>query len=161
MEEAFITYMRNIAVQLKDIGHTQNDERYFHVKSIFETEAIQNKVKNLPASVILISESPEGLLDDFGSDNVSDIKRAAFILLKKGEPNMLNDSIHDEVHAIAKKIFGRMRKDSREKTIHHFKLNVDYQKIGPTLGSRYGYRYEFEWGMSITDLKYNSNDWNL
>lgn len=159
MEEAFVTYMRTIATELKDIGHTVQDERYFHIKSIFEIEALQNKIKNLPADVILISESPEGMFDDFGSDNIADIKKAAFILLKKGEPNVFNTSIHDEVHIIAKKIFGRMRKDRRAGVIHHFKLNVEYQKYGPGLNSRYGYRYEFEWGMAINDLKYNANDW--
>ncbi len=159
MEELFVTYMRNIAINLKDIGHTDEDERYFHVRSIFEPDAIQSKIKNLTGQIILISEAPEGMFDDFQADNISDIKRAAFVLLKKSEPNINDHSIYEEVHRIAKKIFAKMRKDRRENTIHHFRLNVEYQKIGPTINSRYGYRYEFEWGMCINDIKYNSNDW--
>lgn len=160
MEEQFVTYMREIAIKCKDILHTEDDKRFFHIRSIFEPDAILEKMRSLTGDVIMMVESPEGNLSDNNADNPFEIKRAAFILLKKLKPSDVNhENIHDEVMQIAKKIIGKMRKDRRDNIIHHFKVDIDYSKAGPFLNDRYGYRFEFEWGMSSSAIVYNQNDW--
>ncbi len=160
MEEQFVTYMRNLAINCKDILHTDQDKRFFHIRSIFEGDLIITNIKSLTADVIMVVESPEGNLSDNDGDNPFEIKRAAFILLKKLKTSDLShEPLYDGLMKVAKKIIGRMRKDRRDNVIHHFKVDIDYSKIGPIAENRYGYRFEFEWGMSTSAIVFNENDW--
>lgn len=161
MEEFIVDYFKNIAIQLKMIGHTEVDPAFFYIKDFTDPSSVNEAIRKLKAGLILVLEAPEGLISSNDADNDMDIKAGAFTLLKRAngedEKNEFKD-LFDEVQTAALKIFSRMRKDRSAEVFDYCTQELNYQKVGPVADNRYGRRYEFRIGRCV-ETTYNEEDW--
>lgn len=159
MEEFVIQYFKGIATNLKEISHTEQNKAFYAIKSFPDSANMEFNLKSLKAGPVLVLEFPEGQITTNDSDNpMHKIMGAFSILIKEVNENeeKLN-ALFDQVHKIAIKIFARMERDRDNEVLDYCELELSYQKIGP-VASRYGRRYEFTIGQSIS-IPYDESDW--
>lgn len=158
----YIDYFKMIAEQHVDLAHDDVNNRCFYDGNI--DAFLDGLIDFAGDGPFMFLEHKSGKLGDAG-DNPFDHTRAAFMILKKVEPNDAADEKTklNECWAIGNDILKRMYKEVREEgndqPFDTFHLNtVAYQKIGATIDREKGYRFEFDLPEGM-DFTYDETKW--
>ena len=82
----FITYMREIAVNLKELQHTDDDKHFHRVGSLAGMEELLANSNTISGYQLIVKTSQSGRMDDASlSDNLLDRRFFTFYLLKSVE----------------------------------------------------------------------------
>lgn len=164
----FISYMRNLAERLKDIGHNNSSTHFYRMSGIASLEEVLAKMTHGQFPAIVVEDSLEGRLIDQDSDNVLDREYYVFYIFDRVE--FLN---HDEREAtkrklrtISRKIKSRILRDQR--TDFNLATNyglrnlergsIGYRNVGPVGDNLIGLAVSFTI-LENPNLEYDPDDW--
>lgn len=159
----FVNYMKNIAVSLKELKHTEDDKHFQRVGSLGNLEEFLANSRMIAGYQLVVLDKISGRLDDTSnSDNLLDHRVFTFYIFKN-VPHGDFDSHQTEVEeclTIARKIESKMFKDKREGNsgLNLLDRNFYYDTIGPFAQNWYGTMVNF----SLKDsagIVYNPDDW--
>jgi hypothetical protein len=166
----FTGYMRNIAINLKDIGHIEDDDsnkRFYRISGLDKMQEVVDNFSNLPQFVMIIEDNAEGGM--VNNNGLFDKTLCSFFLMKKAELNDADDreDIKNDCISAMRKILSRIRRDYYSDNVGDTDLgirNVDfnswqYSTFGPILNTCYGIHIVFTTGNSI-NTEYDGADWN-
>lgn len=165
-----VDYMCDCAIRLKSIGHTEHDPRFFRCSSIANLEELlQSTTAGSPC--VVVTDSPEGRLEDGDSDNVQDrqfYSFAVFAHVDAGDFSKREDSIK-LTKAVAFKILSKMKRDKKYENLGSYGFprvglrNLDLGSVSYTTVGPFGDNF---WGTDVSftilnkpDLMYNAEDW--
>ncbi len=160
----FIPYMRECAIRLKDIMHTESQPRFFRISGISQLEELLANLPDASSPALLVENNEQGRLADPGpSDNFLDIPYFAFYIIEKAPFNDFDhiEEIKANTKAIGLKIFARMLHDRRHVRNGLIMLKFDsvpYQSIGPIGDNCFGTMFSFT-VMNVVDTRYTPLDW--
>jgi len=162
----FKEYMLDCATRLKDVGHTEDQLKFFRVSSIGHLDEVLSNLSNIEFPALLIQDNMEGNLGDHNtSNNYIDTPYYVFYIIKHvgHENHDQREEAKKECKTIGFKMLSKMVNDKRN-LIHGLTflqfVNIPYQTIGPIGDNCFGVMFSF----SVSDnanLVYNANDWNL
>ena len=169
----FLTYMKAIAVSLKDIQHTPSTHRFFRASNLVELEELLQGLVTAPSDrpVMVVIDAYEGTIGDQSTDNYLDVQLYSFYILKKVEISDMGDreGVLAACKATARKIISRMIKDKEYDATGRIPAtgmknldtsNIAYMTVGPLADNFHGIEVMF----SITQephITYDSDDWTV
>lgn len=133
----FIPYMKDCAVRLIDILHSEDSPRFFRVSGITQLEELLANLPDAAFPALLAENNMEGRFSDPGpSDNFLDIPFYTFYVIDKAPFNDFDEieKAKKTTKGIGEKIISRMLHDRRNHRNGLVMLrfdNVPYQNIGP------------------------------
>ena len=165
-----VDYMLDCATRLKSIGHTQYDPRFFRCSSIANLEELLH-TGMAGSPCVVVTDSPEGRLEDADSDNVQDRQYysfAVFAHVDAGDFSKREGAIQ-LTKAVAFKILGKMKRDKKGENSCSFGIfrvglrnleigSVSYTTVGPFGDNFWGTDVSFTI-LNKPDLLYNAEDW--
>ena len=160
----FISYMRDCAVRLKDIQHTNETPRFFRISGISQLEELLANLPDASSPALMVENNIEGRFSDPGpSDNFLDTPYYTFYVIGKVSFNDFDEieQVKKNTKEIAEKIVARMLKDRRNYRNGLVMLrfdNVPYQNIGPIGDQCYGTMISFT-VINTSNSRYNASDW--
>ena len=164
----FISYMRNVAEKLKDIGHSETETRFYRMSGIASLEEVLAKMTHGQFPAIVVEDSLEGRLLDQLSDNIMDREYYVFYIFDRVE--FLNHDAREatkrKLRTIARKVKSRMLRDRRtdcdKETSHGLRNleveNITYRNVGPVGDNLIGLAVSFTI-LENPGLEFNPEDW--
>jgi hypothetical protein len=165
----FTGYMRDVAINLKDIGHIENDDankRFYRVSSLTAIEEIITSLSILNEFVLVVEDNAEGGLMD--ANSIMDRQICSWFLLKKVELNdaEAREQAKKQCKATMIKILKRLRRDyisdnKGETNIGLRNAEFDrwtYTTFGPILDNCIGIHVAFT-NPNTLNTVYDGNDW--
>lgn len=169
----FITYMRNVAVNLKDIGHIEDDEEnmhFFRCTSLAQMDELLQNMSVVKFPALIVHDTLEGSLFDNGGAGYLDGENYFFYVVNHVAVNDFDaqEQAIKDCKSIMKKIIGKMRHDR----INDFKIinnpltnmkyletnSFNYFSVGPIGDNCFGVYVSFT--ISEPDgIIYTANDW--
>lgn len=160
----FITYMLDCAVRLKDIQHTEENQRFFRISGISQLEELLANLPDVSVPALMVENNEQGRFSDPGpSDNFLDIPYFAFFVIDKAPFNDFDqiEAVKSKTKAIGLKILSRMLNDRRHyrKGLVMLKFDsVPYQSIGPIGDNCFGTMFSFT-VQNMANTRHNPEDW--
>jgi hypothetical protein len=162
----FIAYMLLCAEQLKEIGHSESEKRFFRITGLTQLEELIFNLSEASYPAVMVENNQNGnLTDKCPSDNVVDIPYYSFMIIDKAEFNNhdLVESVKENCKALGLKIISRLIRDKRNMQNGLVFLDVSsisYSTFGPIGDNTYGVSFSFTvpWQADIT---YDPDDWEL
>ena len=148
-----ISYMRNIAVNLKSIAHSEEEQHFYRMSGIASLEEVLSSLTHGKFPAIVAEDSLEGSITDQDSNNILDRQYYIFYVFDRVE--FLN---HDQreaskrnLRSIVQLIISRMLRDhlSDLSRITSFGLanmepaSISYRAIGPFADNLIGLAVSF------------------
>lgn len=164
----FIAYMRNVAVRLKDIAHTDDQCRFYRMSGIASLEEVLAKMTHGRFPAIVVEDSFEGRLIDQDSSNILDREYYVFYIFDRVE--FLNHDAREEtkrkLRTISRKITSRMLRDHLSDynltTTHGLKnlevSSIGYRNVGPVGDNLIGLAVSLTL-LENPGLEYDPEDW--
>jgi len=161
----FITYMRDCATRLKDIGHSESSQKFFRISSLIQLDEVLGNLSEIAFPALLVHDNVEGTVGDINiSDNYLDSSFYVFYVIKHVEYGnyQQQEDAKADCKAIGLKILSRMLRDKKRGNLGLTFLqfaNIPYQTVGPLGDNCFGVMFSF----SVPDtanLIYNAEDWN-
>ncbi len=160
-EQEYVDYFENLAIQSKDINHTQGGkDTFFYIEDGDDLDAFDQALRTGVQSPCMLLVGDEGELDDSDSENHVQQAEGSFYILSKKTNNRSIRELRAECFPIAVRILAKMKQDAKRnrvvpgKTVHFRISRVPYGKVGPMNGSWYGYvmafRFDCPFGFSVT-----------
>lgn len=167
MDFDFVTYMRDCATRLKSIGNTEANEHFFRCSGIANMEELLGSA-SAQSPLLMVTDNPEGRLEDNDSDHVLDRQLFTFTVLTHVNSSDFGER-EDAIKltkAIAFKILGKMKRDKRKEGMRQISIglrdlelgSITYNTIGPLGDNYYGTDVSFTI-LNKPDLAYDANDW--
>lgn len=160
----FISYMRNCAINLKDIGHTDDAPKFFRISGLIQLEEVLGNLSEITFPALLVHDNAEGTIGDRNiSDNYLDTPYYIFYVVKHAAYGKYEDQekAKADCKKIGLKILAKMLRDKKRGnnglTFLQYS-NIPYQSIGPIGDNCYGVMFSFSVSDSAT-LIYSVNDW--
>lgn len=156
-------YMKAIATNLKDIGHSSNHKAFAIASTINLFEGLNENLNSIHLPALVVIDDLSSRLTDNDSDNLLDIPFYQFVIIHKAK---VNDAASQQegrrmAKAIAKKVLSRMFLDKR-KSINGLtnidRNNIMFDTVGPVGDGACGCLVSF----SITEeakIVYTKEDW--
>lgn len=159
----FVQYMKNIAISLKELLHTENDKHFQRITSLAELEEFLANSRTIQGFQLIVLDKLSGRLDDTSnSDNLLDKRIFTFYIFKNVQHGNFNDheTAIKKCLTIARKIESKMFKEKTELTngLQHLNRSFYYDSIGPFAHNWYGIMINFNIILPA-DITYNPNDW--
>ena len=159
----FIPYMRNIAVSLKELSHTDTDKHFQRVTSLAALEEFLANSRSINGFQLVAVDKISGRLnDDSHSDNLMDRRMFSFYLFKNVRHGHFDEHENaiKECKAVVNKIESRMfyDKNTAANGLQNLNRSFYYDSIGPFAQGWYGLMVTF----TVADaagITYNPNDW--
>lgn len=168
----FSTYMKNVAVSLKEIAHVDGDsknKRFYRVSSLQALEELITTLRSMGSINLAIEDNLDGGLSESKGQFVEDKQLYSFLVLQKSEALDMDARklVIDTCEVVVKKILSKLRHnhltDCELETnygLSDFDVDsVNYFSFGPVLNSCYGVHCTFTVGNNAS-IKYNAEDWN-
>lgn len=161
----FITYMRDCATRLKDIGHTEETPKFFRISGLAQLDEVLGNLSDMGFPALLVHDNTEGIIADRAtSDNYLDSPYYVFYVVEHVEYGNYEkqEEAKETCKAIGLKILARMLRDKKRGNLGLTFLqfsNIPYQSIGPVGDNCHGVMFSF----SVADtanLIYDTNDWD-
>lgn len=160
----FIEYMRDCAIRLKDIQHSDNSPRFFRISGIRQLEELLSSLPDASTPALMVENNTDGRVGDLSqSDNFLDIPYHVFYIIAKATFND-HDSIQNakiNTKEIGFKILGRMLSDRRNR-LHGLIMvdmkSISYQTVGPIGDHCFGTMFSFNIA-NLAGLAYDKNEW--
>jgi len=161
----FITYMRDCATRLKDIGHSESSPKFFRISGLVQLDEVLGNLSDIAFPAMLVHDNTEGNIADRNiSDNYLDSPYFTFYIVDHVEYGNYQKQQEAKANckAIGMKILARMLRDKKRGNLGLTFLqfsNIPYQSIGPIGDNCYGVMFSF----SVPDtanLIYDPDDWN-
>jgi hypothetical protein len=171
----FITYMRNIAIQLKDIAHVENDDkkqRFFRVSGIANLEEFLQNLTFMDGYVLIAEDGSDHTGNIFSSntDNWLDTQSYVFFVAKHVDVEDADskESVLNGCKAVGYKVLSKIVKDYYDENagtktrtaIYTWDNRVNHQVVGPIGDNFFGIMYQLTFLPNIASkIVYNANDW--
>ncbi len=159
----YVNYFQQAAVNNKLLLHVVGDKANKHFFNL-DIEEVLGGQRFEFKNYALVLEDVDGGFADALSDNIREVPNCAFSIIKQFDVKMgshtdkvtlLSDSL-----VIGKQIVTKLRKDRMNRVLSHLDMNsFRYHKIGPVMGSAYGYRFTFNFDQPAF-LKFEPSQWN-
>jgi len=160
----FITYMRQVAISLKELQHTTQDKHFHRVGSLADLEEFLSNLRIIQGYQLVALDKISGRLDDSShSDNLLDKRVYTFYLFTQvnyGDFDTHETAI-EACLTVTRKIISKMFADKTAGANGLSLLNrssIYYDTIGPFATGWYGVMCNF----SLSDsagIIYNASDW--
>jgi len=161
----FITYMRDCATRMKDIGHTDATPRFFRVSGIGQLDEMLSSLSQMQFPALLVHNNHDGSIGDRStSNNYLDTPYYVFYVVEHAPLDDFDahETVKANCKAIGLKILARMVRNKRDMlyglTFLDFR-NITYQTIGPIGDNCYGTMFSFTVS-DTANLVYNASDWD-
>ena len=161
--QEYVSYFREIAEKLKDIGHTAENKKFTRINI---EEVLNGLRSDLDMSTpVMVLENYEASFNDNRSDNVfKDLNGALMVLQNVDHGDYEGEAeAMDRCESAIMKIIAKMKEDRDYRQIiplRGFELNsVRLYKVGGVFDNSYGYRMEFMLRGAVP-LVVEPNDWN-
>ncbi len=160
----FVPYFRTLAVNLKELQHTDADKHFHRISSLPEMEEFLSSLSNLQGFQLIVLNKPSGRLDDASvSDNLLDRQFYTYYILKVATHGDYDEAeqARADCNAVARKIMSKMFIDKRN--VVNGLLNLDrssfyYDAIGPIAHGYIGFMCSFTL-YNPAGIAYNEDDW--
>lgn len=162
-EQQYIDYFTSLAIQSKEINHTENGMVSFaYIEQAFDLDAFDEKLRSATSSRFFLLISEEGSFSDNGSLNYTQAVDGEFLVVERtGNARTISQARNNSL-LIGQNFLSRMRIDSSKRgqivpgAAVHFRIdNVDYEKVGPLDDQWYGYLFRFRFtcpfGFTVDD----------
>jgi hypothetical protein len=160
----YVTYWKNIAINLKEISHTDDVKRFcrMNIEEVFNGLRTELSIISAPC---LILESYQMNVEDRLSDNLRDKKTGAIWVVKHVPEDTFDaeDTVLGETEICILKIISKLKKDkSTNQLIKHIDLSsINVNKTAKLWDNCIGWRMEFTIDDSLNfNVKYEPNDWH-
>ena len=159
-----IDYMRDCAVRLKGIGHSDLHQRFFRITGLTQLEELLFNLPDASFPALMVENNQNGMLTDrSASDNYVDIPYYSFMVAAKAD---FNDSDGIQLakklcKSLGVKIISRMVHDKRSMARGLSFMNVSgitYTTFGPVADNIYGVSFSFT-VPDLSEISYNLLDW--
>lgn len=159
-------YMRDCAVRLKGIGHSDLQHRFFRITGLTQLEELLFNLPDASFPALMVENNQNGMLTDrSASDNYVDIPYYSFMVAAKAD---FND--HDQIQqvkvqckSLGLKIISRLVHDKR-KMINGLTFlsvsSITYTTFGPVADKIYGVSFSFT-VPDNSEISYTASDWEL
>jgi hypothetical protein len=160
----FIEYMLACARELKDVLHSETQQRFFRVTGVTQMEELLFNLPDASYPAIMVENNRNGTLSDRSpSDNYMDMPYYSFMVIDKAGFNDhdLVESAKEKCKAIGMKVISRMVRDKRLMTNGLTFLNVSgiaYTTFGPVADNTYGVSFSFT-VPDRAEIGYTPSDW--
>lgn len=160
-----VSYFRTAAIKLRDIEHSDEEPRFFRIRSLSGMDELLNNLgaANFPA--LLVHDTLDGAIGDFANtDSFMDEPQIIFYVLDKADitdPSSVDTAIQN-AHAIGNKIIAMMlkHKNTERHGLQYLDMtNIPYQSVGPIADHCFGMMYIIGVTEHI-ELIVDSEDWD-
>lgn len=160
----FIGYLTDCAVKLRDIGHSDNNRRFFRISGITELDELLTNLSKAQYPALLADENHTGAIADRNtSNNYVDSPFYTFYVVQHVplEDHDAREAAKLQTKQIGLKIISRML---RHKLHGEFGLtflqfgNIPYQSVGPLGDNCYGCMFSII-VPTVAQIFYNADDW--
>lgn len=164
-----IPYMRQVATDLKEISHSDNNVRFYRISGIEALEEVFTNVLTAGTPSIAAMENVSGRLLDNHSDKNDDQQFFAFFIMGRA-PFMDHDErerVKTELKQILIRIMSRMKRDHESDYeletsygLRNFDINtVNYSFLPPLIDGVIALKVVFTL-RDFLDLTYNPAHWH-
>ena len=161
----FIPYMFDCATRLKDVGHTEENPKFFRISGLAGLEEYMQRLTEAQYPALLVHDNQDGSIGDMNrSDNYLDNPYYVFYIVDRPKYGNADESeaAKKRCKIIGQKILAKMRKDKRNQVngLAYMNFsNVPYQSIGPIGDQAVGVMFSFT-VTDQSDMVYNPDDWS-
>ncbi|MFA6400882.1 MAG: hypothetical protein WCX31_04545 [Salinivirgaceae bacterium] len=161
----FITYMEDVAIKLKDIGHNEFNKRFFRISGIAGLEELIGELPDAQYPALMVVENNEGRISDNLGDNFVDTPSYEFYIVTNYEfaDHGARAAAKKQCKTIGQKILAKMLHDSRQR-LHGLDLmqfgNIPYFPVGPFGDRAISVYFRFDVNQS-SGMVYNAADWEV
>ncbi len=160
----FIPYMEQVAIKLKDIGHTEALPKFFRISGIAGLEELIASLPDMQFPALMVIENTEGRISNNGGGNFTDTPSYEFYVTQKYQFGDHNEraTAKAQCKAIGQKILAKMLYDKSQRAngldLMQFD-DVPYFPVGP-FGDQFIAVYFRFYVNQYSGLVYNPDDWN-
>lgn len=170
----FVTYMRNIATHLKDIGHVEGIDKqrhFFRISSLANFDELLQCINTAQFPALIVEDSLTGKWIGPNNEQLMDEQSYSFMIIARPDSDSPADreTLLKEMRAIYFKIVSKCLKDQRADKLPTFPktgmayFNSDtlyYQTVGPLADGCWGIMASFTMDTCVAkDIIYDSDDW--
>jgi len=160
-----ISYLQDIATNLKEIAHTVNNPKFHRVSSLFGIEEFMSKGKK--GGVHLLVKDVYSSRKGFNDGRVTERQYFTYFLLKyKGSNFDANETIKTELRSIERKIFAKYKKDYYNDIHEDITYGLQYLDLASFSAEDLTLIHTGYLGVMVTfsnepimDIRYDANDW--
>lgn len=160
-----VAYFEQVARKLKAIGHTDDNPRFFRIRSLAGLDELLTNLPQASFPAIMVHDLVDGVLGDFSvSDNYVEEPQTIFYVLQKatfGDEASIDAAISN-CRTIGYKIISRMlhHRNTAQHDLDFIDLSsIPFQSVGPLGDQCYGMMYMLSVADHL-DLRSNTADWN-
>lgn len=161
-----VNYFETAAIKHKSIKHSDNQKRFFRVRSL---STLDELLTNLPAAsfpAIMVHDMIDGTLGDFSiSNSYNDEPQVVFYVVDKVLYSEQDEQVADATnrcHTIGLSIISQMMRHRRQRK-HGLQFldmsRVPYQSVGPMADNVFGMMYMLN-VINPIDLTFKTDDWD-
>ncbi|RQO65074.1 hypothetical protein DBR40_24690 [Pedobacter sp. KBW01] len=157
-EELYVSYFENLAIDSKDINHTESGKSFFYIDEPDDTEEFDNALRDSATSPVFLLTADQGEFADAQSNNHTQEISGQFYVLARTGDLLSRKQARKLCLPIIIQFLAKMKKDAGRKAILPGKNvtftidKVPYQKVGPMNTQWYGYTvwYTFTCPLAFT-----------
>ncbi|MBN2747358.1 MAG: hypothetical protein JXR34_11590 [Bacteroidales bacterium] len=159
----FEAYFLNLAIQLKELAHTDQDRHFNRAKGIADLDEFLTNQRTLKGYQLVIVTGESGRFLENNSDNLLNQPYYSFYLLKEAKitDHDAQDLAVKECKVLAAKVFSRMFKERLEASNPLRGLergSISYNQAGPFAHGWFGVFISFTM-KDTTGINYVASDW--
>jgi hypothetical protein len=160
----FLTYMKQVAENLIELQHSENDRHFHRIESLGGLEELLQNLNFISGYQMLVIDRSSISLDDTSrSDNLIDRAFYTFFILKHAGLNNFDEieQVKKGCRTTAEKILSKMFYDkrlSRNGLLNLDRSSVFYDTHGPIGNNFFGIMCTFAVA-DASDIAFNQNDW--
>lgn len=164
-----ITYFTNVAMHMKAIGHSPENQHFFRASNVLQLQELLQNLTKAQYPALVFFDKRDGRFDDQNSNNLVDRQFYQLLILKPAgiEDSDQRQQAIDDCFAIIRRIISRMTRDwlaaNRGNDTTGLR-NLDrgsmyYNSVGPLVDNLFGMELAFTLREPV-DTTYNADDWN-
>lgn len=165
----FLTYMEDVATNLKAISHSASNKRFFKVSGIDKLEELLMGLTKVKDNILVIEDNLEGKYGENATSLLDNMYYTFYTATwARSDDAAAIAQAKVTAKSLKKKILAKMSRDKRldqqgvkqDKGLRNFdRASVYYRAIGPLANGFYGVMVNFIIAEN-PELTYNVSDWN-
>jgi hypothetical protein len=114
-EQEYKNYFQNLATQHKEILHGKDKKKsFFYVDNPFDWDEVDEAINNKLQPPFMLLDTPEGVLDDNGTNNYVDTINGSFSIIGKAKTQEEVALLREKCKRIGIDILARVRTDGKK-----------------------------------------------